>query len=452
VSRARILIVEDDAAFAEMLRTVLVKDDYEVRAACDGLQALEMLQEPPDLVLTDLVMPRLGGLDLLKQIKERPDAPDVIVMTSYGTIDSAVEAMRLGASDYLAKPFSPDELKIHVERALEQRRLSREVARLREELEGRYQFGNLLGRTEGMRRVYELIASISDTDVNVLIQGETGTGKELVARAIHHNSSRRGKPFVKVDCAALTETLLESELFGHVRGSFTGATRDREGRFRMADGGTVFLDEIGNVPVAVQAKLLRVLQDSEFEPVGGDHPIQVNVRVIAATNQDLGRQIEKGAFRRDLFYRLNVVRVALPPLRDRRDDIPLLAQHFLETFRRKNGRPVEGFSPAALEMLRAYDWPGNVRELENLVERAVILCRGRMIEVGDLPVGEERQAVPAVGRLAGRTLRELAAQAERQAILEALDRCQGDKEQAAAELQISRASLYSKIKKHGIGL
>jgi DNA-binding NtrC family response regulator len=360
--------------------------------------------------------------------------------------------MRLGASDYLAKPFSPDELKIHVERALEQRRLSREVARLREELEGRYQFGNLLGRTEGMRRVYELIASISDTDVNVLIQGETGTGKELVARAIHHNSSRRGKPFVKVDCAALTETLLESELFGHVRGSFTGATRDREGRFRMADGGTVFLDEIGNVPVAVQAKLLRVLQDSEFEPVGGDHPIQVNVRVIAATNQDLGRQIEKGAFRRDLFYRLNVVRVALPPLRDRRDDIPLLAQHFLETFRRKNGRPVEGFSPAALEMLRAYDWPGNVRELENLVERAVILCRGRMIEVGDLPVGEERQAVPAVGRLAGRTLRELAAQAERQAILEALDRCQGDKEQAAAELQISRASLYSKIKKHGIGL
>jgi len=332
---------------------------------------------------------------------------------------------------------------------LEKRRLASEVLRLRQELEGRYQFGNLLGHNPRMQEVYDLIAAISDTDANVLIQGDTGTGKELVAKAIHYNSPRRDKPFVKVDCAALAETLLESELFGHVKGAYTGATRDREGRFRMADGGTIFLDEVGNIAQPIQVKLLRVLQDSEFEPVGGDHSIRVDVRILAATNQDLAQLIEKGAFRRDLFYRINVVRVVLPPLRERRDDVPLLAQHFMEVFREKNGRNVQNLSPAAINKLQAYEWPGNVRELENLMERAVILSRGEIIGTADLPLGEDSDSVSAPTDRS-RTLKEAAEAAERKAILEALERSDGDKEEAAQQLDISRASLYSKIKKFDI--
>jgi len=449
VPRARILIVEDDAPLAEMLVEMFGKEGYDARAVSDGAHALEALDDSYDLVLTDLVMPRIGGIDLLKKVREKTDRTDVIVMTSYGTIDSAVEAMRLGAADYVTKPFTPEVLLLHVERALEKRRLASEVVRLRKELQGRYQFGNLLGLNASMQKIYEMIAAISDTDANVLIQGETGTGKELVARAIHYNSRRKDRPFVKVDCAALTETLLESELFGHVRGAFTGATRDREGRFRVAEGGTIFLDEIANVPVGVQAKLLRVLQDSEFEPVGGDQTIRVDVRVIAATNLDLGKQIEKGAFRRDLFYRLNVVRVVLPPLRERRDDVPLLAQHFLEAARERNGRPARAFTPAALGKLKGHDWPGNVRELENLVERAVILSRDEVIRAEDLHLGDEAEPAPASPGPPC-SLKDAAEAAERRAIVEALERCQSDKEEAARQLKVSRAGLYAKIRKYGI--
>ena len=336
-----------------------------------------------------------------------------------------------------------------LDRLLQQRRLAGEVARLRRELEGRHQFGNLLGQNPKMQEVYNLVEAISDTDANVLIQGETGTGKELVARAIHYNSSRSSKPFVKVDCAALTETLLESELFGHVRGAFTGATRDRDGRFRTADGGTIFLDEIANVPKSLQVKLLRALQDSEFEPVGGDQTIKVNVRVIAASNEDLGKLAQEGRFRPDLYYRINVVRVSLPPLRERRDDIPLLALHFMEKYREKNRRQVKSITPAAMTRLLAYEWPGNVRELENAMERAVILAKGEAVSVADLPPFHEPAPV-AEAAGGGGLLSDAVAEAEKRAILDALERCNGDKEQAAKELGISRASLYSKIKRYDI--
>ena len=299
-----------------------------------------------------------------------------------------------------------------------------------------------------MQQLYELIETISDTSASVLILGETGTGKELVARAIHYNSDRRNRPFVKVDCAALTETLLESELFGHVKGAFTGAVRDRDGRFRTANGGTVFLDEVSNIPIPIQAKLLRVLQDSEFEPVGGDMTLRVDVRALAATNVDLALRLAQGSFRSDLYYRLNVVTVELPPLRDRLDDIPLLASHFLEQYSKRNNREVVGVSQAALNKLMAYDWPGNVRELENLIERGVILCKSDTLTPQDLPLAQDAELGLAGPDSAG--LKEGLAWAERRMILEALKRFQGDKDAAAKQLGISRAGLYSKIKRYGI--
>jgi len=447
-----LLVVDDDRALAEMCVEMFEAEGYHATAANSGEEALQALQTHPDcrVVLTDLVMDGMDGIELLRKAKHlRPDL-EVVVMTSYGTVQNAVEAMKLGASDYLSKPLQPDVVLRTVGRVFQLQDLGAEVERLKQELNERRKFENIIGQNAQMQRVYSLISSVADADANVLVEGETGTGKDLVARAIHQSSPRKDHPFVKVDCAALNESLLESELFGHVHGSFTGATRDRSGRFRMADTGTIFLDEVANIPLPIQAKLLRVLQDAEFEPVGGDETIKVDVRVIAATNANLEDRVDAGAFRSDLLYRLNVVRIDLPPLRERPDDIPALVAHFLVKYRDKNRRQVEAVSPAAINKLMAYHWPGNVRELENIIERAVILCQRDTIGPDDVSLPVDRFVPPAGDDVV--SLRDALDAAEKQIIVHALTKCDGDKNLAAKRLKISRASIYNKLKAHHISL
>ena len=448
--KKKILVVDDDMAMGEMCRELLKSKGYTSDVVTSGKEAIEKVSADGvyTIVLTDLVMPDMDGIEVLKKAKHQNPNIDVVVMTSYGTVTNAVEAMKLGASDYITKPFKRDELIIIIEKILQLQRLEGEVDRLRSELGEKYTFGNIIGESPKIKKIYEIISNVSHTEANILIQGETGTGKELVARAIHYNSARKDYPFVKVDCAALAETLLESELFGHEKGAFTGATKDRIGRFRTADHGTILLDEIGNISLAVQAKLLRVLQDSEFESVGSDEPIKVDVRIVAATNANLEEHVEKGLFRRDLFYRLNVIRILLPPLRERTGDIPMLASHFLSIHNKKNRKSVEGISREALSKLVSYAWPGNIRELENVIERAVILCKGKMIEPVDIPLYQEKMGFSQ--ELSGKPLDVSMDQFERQIIINTLESTGGDKEKAAKILQISRASFYNKIKKHKI--
>ena len=447
--KGKILIVDDDASLGKMCVEVFTKRNFAAKAVTSAAAALEELQNSDEyrVVLTDLVMPDVGGIDLMKRAQEIDEHLDFIVMTSYGTIDNAVEAMKLGAVDYITKPFKLDVLVIAVNRILDVQELESEVDRLRSELEGRFQFENIIGQSPKMQQVYDLIESVSQTDASVLIQGETGTGKELVARAIHYNSLRKDKPFVKVDCAALTETLLESELFGHVKGSFTGASRDRDGRFRTADKGTIFLDEVGNMPMTTQTKLLRVLQDGQFEPVGGDEPITVDVRVITATNVDLPVYVKEGKFRSDLFYRLNVITIHLPSLQEKKGDIPALVAKFLVQYREKNNRPITSISRPALHKLMSYDWPGNVRELENMIERAVILCKGDTIEPQDLSLPHDAD----MPDMRDKTLDDAIDEVEKRIILDVLQVHDGNKIEASKALGISRASLYNKLKKHDIG-
>lgn len=446
----KILVVDDDMAMGEMCRELLKSKGYASDVVTSGTEAIEKVSIDGvyTIVLTDLVMPDMDGIEVLKKVKQQNPNIGVVVMTSYGTVTNAVEAMKLGASDYITKPFKRDELIIIIEKILQMQRLEGEVDRLRSELSEKYTFGNIIGESSKIKKIYEIISNVSNTEANILIQGETGTGKELVALAIHYNSARKDYPFIKVDCAALAETLLESELFGHEKGAFTGATRDRIGRFRTADHGTIFLDEIGNISLAVQAKLLRVLQDSEFEAVGSDEPIKVDVRIIAATNANLEEHVEKGLFRRDLFYRLNVIRILLPPLRERADDIPMLVSHFLSIHNKKNRKNVEGISRETLNKLMSYTWPGNIRELENVIERAVILCKGKIVEPVDIPLYQEKAG--ALQDLSGKPLQALMDQVERQIIINTLESTGADKEKAANILQISRASLYNKINKHKI--
>ena len=434
----------------EMCKELLKSKGYASDVVASGTEAIEKASMDGiyTIVLTDLVMPDIDGIEVLKKVKQQNPNIDVVVMTSYGTVTNAVEAMKLGASDYITKPFKRDELIIIIEKILQLQRLEGEVDRLRSELSEKYTFGNIIGESPKIKKIFEIISNVSNTEANILIQGETGTGKELVARAIHYNSARKDYPFIKVDCAALAETLLESELFGHEKGSFTGATRDRIGRFRTADHGTIFLDEIGNISLAVQAKLLRVLQDSEFEAVGSDEPIKVDVRIIAATNANLEEHVEKGLFRRDLFYRLNVIRILLPPLRERIDDIPMLVSHFLSIHNKKNRKNVEGVSRETLNKLMSYTWPGNIRELENVIERAVILCKGKIVEPVDIPLYQEKTG--SLQDLSGKPLQVLMDQVERQIIINTLESTGADKEKTAKILQISRASLYNKINKHKI--
>jgi len=387
--KGSLLIVDDEPDILLVMSANLRKEGYEVDTAADGLEALRKLEgREYDAVIVDHQMPQLTGMELLSRLRNSQSAGaeiPIIVVTAYGTIEMAVKAMKDGAYSYLTKPLSFGDLSLQVKNAVERRWLAREVESLRHEVEEKYRFGNILGTHTRMREIFQLIRTVAETDATVLIQGESGTGKELIARAIHYNSRRRERPFVVVSCSALPETLLESELFGHEKGAFTGAIRQRIGRFELADGGTIFLDEIGEMSMPVQLKLLRVLQEREVERVGGNLTIKTDVRVIAASNKDLQRAMRDKLFREDLFYRLNVVPIKIPPLRERLDDVPLLAAHFLKKYSEKNGKKILSIAPDVLAALCRYAYPGNVRELENIIERAVIMEKGEMIRQAVLP-------------------------------------------------------------------
>lgn len=381
-----ILVVDDEKNYLVVLDALLSEEGYEVTTADSGVKALEILKESDlDLVLTDLKMPLMDGIELLENIKKiNPDLP-VIMMTAYGTIDTAIEAMKKGAYDYVTKPFQNEELKLNIRKAIGAYHLLMENRQLSQALGGRFQFDNIVGKSKPMLKIFELIEKVAVTRAAVLITGETGTGKELIAKAIHYNSPRWDKPFISVNCSALTETLLESELFGHEKGSFTGAISTKKGRFEMAHGGSLFLDEVGETSPSLQVKLLRTLQEMEFERVGGTKTLKVDVRIIAASNRDLKEEVQKENFREDLYYRLNVVHIKIPPLRDRPDDIPLLVSHFIDKFSKETGKSDITISPEAMKRIYNRKWPGNVRELEHIIERAIILCSGNVIQAGDLP-------------------------------------------------------------------
>ncbi len=447
MERNHLLIVDDEAGHRQMLRAYLEDEGFRVSEAADGFRALAALRDRSfDLLLLDLKMPGMDGLEVLRQAKAHAPATPVVMMTAYGTIESAVEALQSGARDYVAKPLDMEELTLKIRRALQGQ--GRERPSPAPRMEGSFDFSRLIGSGPRMREVFETLALVAPTEATVLILGESGTGKELVADAVHRNSPRGKGPLVKLNCAALPENLLESELFGHERGAFTGALSRKEGRFQQADKGTLFLDEIGDMSLATQAKMLRVLQEREFEPVGGTRTVRVDVRVIAATNQDLTAGVQAGRFREDLFYRLNVISVTLPPLRERPEDISLLAEHFLKLYAEKNRRRLRGFEPAALDALQSYGWPGNIRELENAVERAVIMCRGDQVGLADLPLalrelGRETP-LPQVDIKAGVSLREM----ERQLILKTLEETGGNKSRAARLLGITRRTLLNKLQEY----
>jgi two-component system, NtrC family, response regulator HydG len=447
----KILIVDDDAAHRRMLDTVLTGEGYRITQADDGEAAVEAVEADfYDLVLMDVRMPLMDGLQAQQRIREISPGIPIIIMTAYASVGTAVGAFKAGAADYLAKPVDIDELKILIEKVLHHHRLEQENQQ-QEQLADRSSFSEIIGRSSVMSAMFETISLVAPSDATVLIYGESGTGKELVANAIHRNSPRREYAFIKLNCAALTETLLESELFGHEKGAFTGAITRKQGLFLSADRGSIFLDEIGEMSPATQAKILRVLQDQEFQPVGADRIIKVNVRVIAATNKNLPAAIASGTFREDLFYRLNVVQITAPPVRERRKDIPLLADHFLERYAKKNNRLLKGFTPRALDSLMRYEWPGNVRELENVIERAVILTRGDTITAAELPEalralqGSDEENEPAQIEPV-HTLKE----AEKQMILKTLAQTGGNRTRTAQILAISRRSLQLKLKEYGI--
>jgi DNA-binding NtrC family response regulator len=446
----RILIVDDEKIIRDGFSRVLLKEGYSVEAVESGRVALERTaEEPPDIVLLDLKMPGLDGMETLRQMKEK--APDVvgIMITGYPTIESAVKAVKLGAYDYLSKPCSPEELRIIVARAAERRRLAWENEKLRRQLESRVIPELIVGESKTMQRVMEIVRKVAPTESTVLITGESGTGKEMIAKAIHRLSPRREKEFIPVDCNALVENLLESELFGHVKGSFTGAISTKHGLFELASGGTFFFDEVGNISPNTQSKLLRVIQEREIKPVGGNQRIRVDVRIIAATNQNLMEAIAQKTFREDLFYRLSVVPILLPPLRERKEDIPLLVQHFIQQYNRKRKKPLVGISPAAMEMLMKYGWPGNARELENTIERAMILEGGEIITGESLPwlFHQDR------GKKAPAAPRDLVSleDLEKEHIALVLRETGGHKSQAAKILGIDRKTLYQKLRKYELG-
>src|SRR5688572_1895996 len=441
----KILVVDDQRNMRTTLAMMLRGAGYEVDEASDGAQGAELgARGAFDLVLTDLRMGSQDGISVLRAVKEAETNTEVIVMTAYGTIESAVEAMRLGAFDYIQKPFTEEELLVKVQRAVEKRQLAGEVSVMAAEFRERYGFENIIGRSAAIRDVLGRIVRIAPTDATVLITGESGTGKELVAKAVHANSKRADRPFVTVNCAAITETLLESELFGHVRGAFTGAVATRKGLFEEANGGTFFFDEIAETPPSFQAKLLRAIQEGEIRRLGENKAIHVDVRIIAATNQDLLPAIAEKRFRQDLYYRLNVARFQLPPLRDRREDVPILVDFFLDKYNRKMQSHAR-LSEGVLEALVAYDFPGNIRELENMVEQAVALADGANIEIDDIVPGKRKKDTAS-----GRALAEVVDGAERQAIEAALRDCDGSRERAADMLGISATTLWRKMTRLGI--
>jgi two-component system response regulator AtoC len=453
---SRVLVVDDEANLRKVLAAILRKDGYEVSIAEDGAQAIaEFEKNGADVIVTDLVMPKAGGMDILNHVKgHRPDVP-VIIITAHGTVDSAVEAIKLGAFDYITKPFEHAEIRAVVAKAVR----TQEANQGHVPPEGRAR-NSLIGESPTMAEIFRIIDKVADTPSTVLVTGESGTGKELIATALHDGSSRRDKPLIKINCAAIPKDLMESELFGYERGAFTGAVSSKPGRIELADGGTLFLDEIGEIPLEMQVKLLRVLQESEFERVGGIKTTKVDVRLIAATNRDLEKEIESGRFRKDLYYRLNVVPVHLAPLRERATDVPPLVRHFIEKYNKRLNKKIESISDEALAQLQVYPWPGNIRELENMMERILLFTDGPRIELKDLPEPVRRGTVAPVA-ITGTTpqpgetplkdfLKQRQAEIEKSFIVQALAKTEGNVTRAAKLLQISRKSLQTKMKEFGL--
>jgi two-component system NtrC family response regulator/two-component system response regulator HydG len=451
MAKQRILVVDDEQNARAALRTILSEEGYEIAEARDGEEGLAKLEEwSPDVVLADVRMPRMDGLALLRKAKETGSDATFVMMTAFASIEAAVEAMKSGAENYLVKPLDVRAVLVFLAKALEKRQLLKEAVTLRERVRERFRLEGMVGEAPELRAVYDVIRQAASTKATVLILGESGTGKELIAQALHELSPRKDKPFVKVSCAALSETLLESELFGHERGSFTGAVGRKEGRFELADGGTLFLDEIGEISPTVQVKLLRALQTREFERVGGTQTLKVDVRVVAATNRDLAASVKAGRFREDLFYRLNVVAVTLPPLRSRKADIPALVAHFIDKYARNYGKQIEGLAPGTLNALLSHDWPGNVRELENAIERAVVLCKGTQLTADDLPAtlrGPRPAGRDVAGLIPGASLYDI----EREAILRTLEIVGGSTARAAEMLGISVRKIQYRLKEYASG-
>ena len=443
-----VLVVEDDAAMRELLVESLAEEGYETLSASGGRDGVKKVRSGRvDLVVTDLRMPDMDGLDMIRELRTLDSPPDVITITAFGSIDTAIKAMKLGACDYITKPFEIPQLLIAVDRALRDRRLRSEVVRLREAVADRYRFDNIIGRSAAMNEVFELIRRVSDSVVSVLITGESGTGKELVARALHFNGPRGGGPFVALNCAAIPSQLLESELFGYKRGAFTDAVTDRNGLLVDAHRGTLFLDEVGELPPQLQAKLLRVLQEREVKPLGSSQTKSIDVRFVAATNRELEPMLETGEFRHDLYYRLNVVQIDIPPLRERPEDIMPLASHLLATAAGRSKKQIEAIAPDAAKVLLAYSWPGNVRELENVIERAVALSRTTQIQLSDLPPSLLDR--PSEDLLSTATARRMTlAEVEQQYILRVLDEEAGNKTRAAQRLGLDRKTLYRKLEEY----
>ncbi len=446
----KILVVDDDAIHRTMLRTLLVGWGYDIYEASNGAEAVDAVKDMPfDLVLMDLRMEEMSGLDALKIIKKVNPAVPVIIMTAYSSVETAIDALKSGAYDYLTKPLDFDELRMKMVQAVEHRDLKEENRMLREVIGEQFDRRNIIGRSSVMLRLLETTSRAAGSDATILISGESGTGKEMIAGAVHFNSPRSKGPFVKLNCAAITESLLESELFGHTKGAFTGALKNREGKFLQADGGTLFLDEVSEMSLAMQAKFLRVLQEKEFSLVGGEKVIKVDVRIIAATNKDLLMEVKEGNFREDLYYRLNVINLPMPPLRERKEDIPLLSEYFLKMFMEKNNKKFKGFCPKAMDKLIKYDWPGNVRELMNTIERGVVLSSTAFLHAYDLPIIPQEnltEVTAAMDMPDDIPLEEV----ERQAILRTIEAADGNKSEAARRLGITRMTLNKKLKKYGL--
>ena len=450
----RILVVDDEENFRHILSVILKKEKYEVDTASNGNEALQKISSDPfDQVLCDIRMPGMDGLDFLKEVQKIEAGTSVIMMSAYGTLDTAIEAMKQGAYDYISKPFKPDEVILTLRKAEERERLRKEIELLRKEIKKEYSFDNIVSKNEAMQRIFEVIQKVAQYKSTVLITGESGTGKEVVARTLHHQSDRSQRPFIPVNCGAIPENLLESELFGHSKGAFTDAIRTKKGLFEEADGGSLFLDEIGELPAQLQVKLLRVLQDGEIRRVGESKSIQIDVRIVAATVKDLVKEVNEGKFRDDLFYRLNVVPVHIPPLRERKEDIPLLITHFIKKHNQSLGKNVTGVEPKALEALMNYKWYGNVRELENTIERAIVLADGESIVPENLPMDiqtfrEKVEILPLTEE--EYSIKKSSKALEMMLIRRALKRTKGNHTHAARLLEISHRALLYKIKEYGI--
>ena len=446
MKKSVILLIDDDDSLRRVMEFSLTEAGHTVQAAASGEDGLRLFEKGAfDAVITDITMPGMSGMEVLAKVRQRVPTIPVIVITAYGTIESAVEAMKQGAFDYITKPFNRDELRLTLEKAIKMRRLEKENVELRAEVTDRYCFESIIGSSEKMKEVLDLAGRVAASDASLLITGESGTGKELLAKGVHFNSQRANGPFIAVNCAAIPEALIESELFGHVKGSFTGAVRDKEGKFELADGGTLFLDEVGDLRIDLQSKILRALQEREVDRVGGNKPVTVDVRVIAATNRDIERAVKEGAFREDLYYRLNVITLFIPPLRERKEDIPLLAGHFLKKF---NTDADVHMDASALSALTAYGWPGNVRELENVIERASVLKRGSLITREELPDNLKKEKMGVEDLILnipeqGISLEEL----EKKLIMKALDKHKGNQTRAAEFLGITRPTLIYRMEK-----